>query len=523
MKPNDYHRRVLLQYGVFTALLVAFAVFYFRLAVHASTPLLDGDDAIYALMADYFSPFSASPPAITELVMRYTRFPPFYPFLLGIVGADSSHLAAMHAISVGFFLAASIVLFGWSQAVLRDKIMAGLIAVIVAALPVTIAQAFGILSENLYLLLSLAALLCLTRQTSGRWVIAGTVLIAFACLTRTIGFALLIAFLGCLTRTSFTKRVQLAAIAVIPTIIWGAWKLLRGYHGDYSDSLLDALQGSAWWDLQQWQARAPWRGFWGGWIASFDNHPSMTTLVAGSTLGILCLAGAVKRALLRQMDGAYVLLYLLIILLWPYAYEARRFLYPIMPILLVQGLLLVRELSRWRPHRLAVAYPYVCLAAAALIALPSIFLTVERFVLAQTPEERDYAVLPSWYAYENLADARTRAAEQLTLVQAWKHIKDKVEEGQCIYHVKPVSLMLYADRVSYATPLVAPGQRAELLSAATQCRYFYLAAYVYYPYRDAFYPQKYLQDLSRLVDVHYVDVPGGGRRVVGVLVETKRS
>jgi 4-amino-4-deoxy-L-arabinose transferase-like glycosyltransferase len=518
------YRRIpsLLPTAAFAGLWILMAVFYFSIAVHATTPLLDGDDAVYALMTDYFSPFSGRSSAIVELVMRHSIFPPFYPFVLGIVGADSSHLGAMHAVTVGFFLVALAMLFWWGRAELGSATLAGLAAAVFALLPVTIAQSFRILSENLYLLLSLAALCCMTRQDDRRWFGAAMVCVALACLTRTVGVALLFACLLCLRQASFVYRARLALIVALPALAWALWKALHGYHGGYDDALADGLRGGQWLDLIERQLRAPWRELWGGWTAGFDDHPTMTTLVVGSAVGTLGLAGALQRASQRKIDGIYVLLYLLIVLVWPYSYEARRFLFPIFPILLIQGLLFAGTLVRWRPHRLAVAYPYVYLAMIALIVFPAMAMTVDRYLAAQLPENRALAVLPSWYAYENLTEAKARAAEQLAFVAAWERIKDKIEDNQCAYHIKPVAFMLYADRLGYVPPWVPPDRAREFPNLAMQCRYFYVGAYVYYPYRDAFYPQKYLQDVGRVLDAQYVEV-NGARRLIGLLLDAKRS
>src|SRR5688572_488869 len=106
------HQRVLTR-GVFGIVLAGLGLFYYRLAVHAETPLLDGDDAVYAVMADYFSFFSSRSDEITELVMRYSYFPPLYPLLLGVTGADSAHLWFAHLLTVGFLIGAMALFLLW--------------------------------------------------------------------------------------------------------------------------------------------------------------------------------------------------------------------------------------------------------------------------------------------------------------------------------------------------------------------------------------------------------------------------
>ncbi|HKQ30719.1 MAG TPA: hypothetical protein VJS66_05480 [Burkholderiales bacterium] len=520
---QDYRYRSLAGVILLVTSILVFAVVYFLLAVHADIPLLDGDDAVYVLMADYFSPFSERSSAITELVMRHSRFPPFYPLVLGMLGVDSSHLAAMHAVTVAFLLGAMAMLFLWARQVSESAVWAALAAMLFGLLPVTVHQSFGILSENLYLLLSLLAIWCTVRdRRDERWLIITAIVIALACFSRSLGFALLLAWLICLRQVPLLERIRLGLIALMPTFVWNIWKLAHGYHGDYSDSLLDGLRGGMLSDLLQVHARAPWLSLWNGWITSFDADPSIVTLVVGSVVGMMCLVGTLYRATQWKVDGVYVIVYLLVILVWPYTYEARRFLYPVLPVLLVHGCLWLTALPHKRIDlRMAAAYPYVYLAIMALIAFPAVATMAERFMQSRTSGEHMYALSPSWYGYGNREEARTRAAEQMALVRAWRDLKNIVREGQCVYHVKPVALMLYADRPSYVPPLVGEENYGDLLQRASQCRYFYLGAYTYYPYLSPFYPQRYLSD-SRVVQTHYLEGPGD-RRVLGYLVEPRRD
>src|SRR6185436_4725910 len=85
---------------------LAAAGFFYFLTWLPDSPLLDGDEAVYVLMADYFSPFSHLGPDVTGLVMRHSVFPPVYPLLMGLVGATSTHIAAVRAVTTSFLLAA---------------------------------------------------------------------------------------------------------------------------------------------------------------------------------------------------------------------------------------------------------------------------------------------------------------------------------------------------------------------------------------------------------------------------------
>jgi hypothetical protein len=177
-----------------------------------------------------------------------------------------------------------------------------------------------------------------------------------------------------------------------------------------------------------------------------------------------------------------------------------------------------------RYERLSVAryFPAVFLCSIILAILPSSFVMAERFVRSQIHEDRRYAVLPGWYTYPNLEIVKTRALEQLSLVSAWRRLMEHVPPGECIYHIKPAPMMLYVDRRIYLTPISKVTRSEQYLSEATQCRYFYVGAYVYAPYREAFYPAKDIGPNARILTTDYLE-GDKERRVVGMLLEVAPS
>jgi hypothetical protein len=493
-----------------------FAVLYNVIVVSSDTPLLEGDDAVYLLMADYFSPFSQRAPAITELVMRHSQFPPFFPMVLGLAGADSAHLALAFRITVGCLLAAMLLYFHWANRLLENATLALLLMIGFGLAPITIAQSFGILSENLYLLLTLAALVCAAQARGGAWLTAAAVAIGLACATRTVGLALWLAFAGWLLLQRKREGIWLAGLAALPAVLWFAWKWHQGYYGSYVGTFLEFLG-------QQSALEAVWARWSSvpfelgrGWLASFDHRIS-PALVGGLLLGALCLAGLVQRVLSRSLDGFYVAIYLLVILFWPYPYELRRLLYPVLPILLAQGLLFALSLARRHAHsRVATVYPYVYVAIFGLTLFSSTMTFAERVHQGLLPENRSYASMAAWYVYPDQKQAAQRLKEQAALAATWREVPRYVPPEECVYHIKPASFMLYADRPAYATPFYRP-QTGDYLKQASQCRFFYLGAYLYFPYTEVFYPERHIQHAAQVVAVDSLAVPGG-HRLLGKMV-----
>ena len=78
-------------------------------------------------------------------------------------------------------------------------------------------------------------------------------------------------------------------------------------------------------------------------------------------------------------------------------------------------------------------------------------------------------------------------------------------------------LALHSGRVSYLTPYLRQGDARQFFEQASQCRYFYLGAFSYYPYNEAFYPEKYLGG-ARVVAVDRLEGMVGDP-ILGMLVE----
>lgn len=498
---------------------IVIAVFFYYLTWLPDSPLLDGDDAIYMLMADHFSPFSDRGREITSLVMRHSTFPPLYPLLLGILGGTSAQLEIAHAITTTFLLLALALYFLWMRRELGRTDLAGLLSVVFVFLPVTILQSLNLLSENLYLLLSLFVMVAAMHAKDDRWHFLAALAVGLLLLTRTIGIALAAAYAIVLFSKQRQRCIPFIAIALTPLFAWTIWKWAQGYYGSYFNTLLATWTTHPFFDVLWLQITTAIKMFWTAWVISIDESPSLVVgVVAGAVLGV-CLAGLLYRLRRLKVDALYVVFYLGIVAIWPYGYEARRFLYVVIPIMLFHGIYLIHRMAQIQKSAVVRTFvPYAFVFALALAVFPSLGLISSRFLLAQTPEYRHYANSSSWYSYEDLHRAIDHASERNQLVQAWRQISERVAPDECVYHIKPVALALYADRLSYETPYVPSGDRARFLERAPLCRYFYLGAFTYYPYNESFYPEKYLRGLVTVVTIDRLEGKPGNP-VLGMLVE----
>ena len=495
------------------------AVFYYFLTWSPELPILGGDHPVYLLMADHLSLFAGRSPEITSLVMRYALFPPLYPLVLGMFGGTSAHVEVAHAITTTMLMAALVLYFVWVRGETRSSFKAFILSSIFAFLSTTLLQSFGILSENLYLLLTLAAIWFLNKPDAPlSRLYAAAIVVGLTAVTRSIGITMVMAFAVHLFLDKKDQRIRLILASLAPFVTWNILKGLLGYKGGYLWVVADLAGTRPLRDLLLNQLSIESYALWAGWISSFDHLPSAMTYIAGSAIGAICLAGTLHRAYLKKTDGIYTILYLGVLWLWPFSPEAKRFLYAVLPILLFHGFELTnRFLQRFSSVKILT---YAYLLVIALMAVPATGSIFSRVVLAAHDENRMYANSPEWYSEWNLSEARKVIKTHKKLNQSWKRVAEVVPEKECVYHVDPPSLMLYANRRSYDPPLASTKEK--FLKMANACRYFYVGSYSRIPYRQIFYPSTYIMGEGRTVFVEHMD-DMEGKPLIGMLVEIPRK
>lgn len=507
-------------YIFYLAVFASVAAFYFFLTWSSHLPVLGGDHAVYLLMADHFSPFSIRTQELTQTVMRYAPHPPFYPLLLGLSGGTSDHLEVAHLVTAGFFIVFLLCYFVWTWGETGNHVQAFLLTLIFALLPTTLLQNLGIQSENLYMLLTLAAIWLVSRHDVDiRRLYLAAILIGLATVTRTIGVSLIAGFFIYLHLSGTNHRYRLLAVSLVPLLVWNISKAVFGYEGGYLLLFSDILSRKPLDELIWDQLGVESHALWSAWLTGFDPWPRLTTVIAGSLLLTICIVGTVRRAWRKRLDGVYVLVYLGVLLLWPFSREAGRFLYAILPLLLFHGLEQVTVMLRYGARERAVLYSYAYFPIVLFLVLAAMGTFGHRMVLAMR-ENPQYIHAQDWYTTADLNTARETIAAHQRLIRSWKRISTTIPPGDCVYHVDPASLMVHADRASYPPPLAISAR--DFREMATACRYFYLGSYVRIPYRTRFYPGDYIMDVARVIDVEYMD-EAKGRPLLGMLVKYGRQ
>ena len=306
------------------------------------------DAGAYMLLARKWSPFYD--PGIAVLnSWPVTAYPPGFPWVLALSGTSKTLYTAHFLVSI--CMLASIVLFGYLARRELGALLGGLLVLAMCLLPGVIIFSMGILSENLYLLSSLSALLLYSKIKANDHALAGwtlvlLILITLTILTRTIGVALALAVaIAPFFDQDLQKRQKMAFLGagVSSLVLWRLWGLVEPQSNGltYFDFLamstrsLDDLPSTvtAFWTVIQTNLLQI--------ITSFNHYLSLTNssvwfFLFSFALLLLCLIALGLRLSQFKADAIYLVLYLAVLAIWPYPKEMTRFLHPIMFLLILQ-------------------------------------------------------------------------------------------------------------------------------------------------------------------------------------------
>jgi len=275
----------------------------------------------------------------------HTKYPPFYPAILAAAMLFGAQAWFTFKLLSALFVTAAVVLsFGW----IRDRHGTGLatgVALVLAFSPAFLWSASWILSDPLFLALTLACLWAFHRSDGGndpwRWVMAGSLAAILATFTRTAGLPLVLAVGGALVVGRRWRALGGFTVAlVIPSLAW--WLRARATG--------DAQYVSEFWMIDPYQPDLGRAGIGDLFTRVVDNlqgyvftHiPAGLTPWSGSALGVLGLVvmvAAVVGWTLRVRKAVTVAelftpLYFGLILAWPAVWSGDRFALPLYPLVL---------------------------------------------------------------------------------------------------------------------------------------------------------------------------------------------
>lgn len=458
-----------------------------------------GDNAYYLLTAQHFSPYSAHS-EVAEYFATRNHYPPFYPLVLALFGGGES-ITAAHILTTTFILLSFVVFMFWLRLEGTGYWQAFAAALILALLPGSYFHALPILSESLYLLITLlaAALVGVSeKRLNVKYLWLAALAIGLASITRGVGLAAVLAYVLYLSVSKLPGRWITVLPAILPFV---AWKLFGyGASRSYFDYLLIEYGADPFATLFS-NMQSHGVSIFYGWVSNFYAVGEHLVLVL-AFIGMLCLLGLLYRVYLKKYDALYTLIYLSIVWIWPFSDEAKRLVFVVVPFLLYNGIFLLGSVMR-----LAFVRRYKNLLQAAsvvamlTIVLPDLVFTYKRFAEPIPEALGDYRRLNNWYLYDKRAAFR-EIVLYAELTKDMKSLARGVPAGECIYSIKPSVTGIYANRISMPPPGSALTQEAFAQEMDDgPCRYIYMLPFTGYNVKTRFYPLERAEGNMDVVNV----------------------
>lgn len=485
------------------------------------------DDSVsYVVMAQVLSPWRDASEAVASAFAREAFYPPLFPLLLGLVGAGHDLLVAhvVTALVLGASLVPAYLLAGrW----LGHKGPAAAVAGALVLLPAFWIAARGILSEPLFCLVLLALFLALEERGAPRsmWLIAG--LMCALVLTRTAGIGMLAGYVAwvLLAGRRAAGPLRLLAPVAAAGLAYAAWIALRPdqtadvnaglaaswLHGVFSSpSPVGAVADSI--ARQAGALKDAWVGaillFW------VEGQPARP-LIAGA-LGVLAIAGLVLRLLAGRPDPWMVLAYLGVHLAWPLYDQMTRFLFPVIPVLVLYAAVALAWALR------ATSRPCVNAAAILAFAIASLAGPGLAFMWQRAQWPGPQALIVDWYRVPDLDAAQRRADVHLGLAADMERLAALTRPGDSIMWVAPSYIALLAGRQGVQAPHHAqPGPYRDAVMAV---RPDFVLLTQFHP-RDTIRDQSYRTGVAALAgagEVVYARRDAEGR-AVSILLKLQGS
>ena len=475
-------------------LTIAFAFLCVRFVWQASLGTFADDSVSYLVAAQVMSPWQHASSPVLEAFHREAAYPPLYPLLLALSGTAANFLLA-HALS-GLLVAAWLpTVYLLAVRWLQSRWMAAFVTLATALLPALWINAKGILSEPLYGLLLLGLLYFLEAGPRGRrGTVIAAALLSGLVLTRSAGLALVLAYFlwAWIARAVLpAERFRTALPAAIAVLAYAAWVGIRpGESSDTNAAVLAqggrSLVGSP--DAVHWLAASLLRQLNAtaeGWIGSLMVYwvPGRPVpVVLAGLLGALALAGCMLRIYERKVDGWITAGYLLTFLAWPFYDQMGRFLFPILPVLLVYMF--------YAACRIGVKLDRPARVFAGLVAL--VLFSLEgpalAFVYQRARTGGESAGIVDWYRTPGIDQARARARVHLDLFADMADINRLTPPGAQVMWVSPGYIALLAERRGLKSPdpeLPAAEYRQAVASSGAQ-----------YLFLSEFHPRDTLRDAA---------------------------
>jgi hypothetical protein len=411
--------------------------------------ITSSDSADYLFFADFYRGQFYTDVRPQDLAFYWaTRFPPLFPLVLAAFGGGTHDLQYTQGIACGITLGMFAILWWWVRRETGSAFAAATILLLVVLSPGLFMLNLNPMSESLAMGMTWLAFLFAQRapERPERFLLVA-LLGGLSALARSINIALVLAIPIWLLLQRATPRRWLActATALAPFLLWLVYRRMLPRAAAYTDGIdlafvVNELGG--WPDLL-WVH--PWR-LVTAFAKNFDTRPDAWSIALASILLIAAAVGWWRRARARRLDAAFLLVYVGVILVWPYPREAMRFLTFVMPLMLFHAWVGIDwAIARSRSSRPA---PQLASAGLAMLVLLASAGTIAHFFHLAThivdPELRGEQREQTYFFASDRTTAEAAARGLATLRIAAREATRLVPEGECVYAVMPYLLERHA-------------------------------------------------------------------------------
>jgi hypothetical protein len=427
------------------------------------------DDAIYLLMADYFSGAYPNDPML-EYLSSVSHLPPFYSMVLAALGAGSVEMDVAHFVQTLIMLAGMIAWALFAQRLTHHHLTAVLVFMALTALPSTVLLSTEIRSEFLFLLLiGVAANLALSAARDPKyWVIAALV-VGLAAITRGFGVIAVLALCGLVAMRARAQLLVVITLSFAPMLSVHWLELGGGI--DYVDIFRSRVPSFAALVRTVGENLSAFVGATRGLLWRYPDGFSDALCVF---LLVLSSSTWLSRLKALEFDAVYLLGYLALLFMWPFPEVIGRLAYPLTPLLVIYSALAFRACCAHLWPRFARHTAALLAALILVVALgQSVPLAARYMDKSLTPELANWRATRYWLAAPSVAGGLADLRHKQAMLSLLQETGQLVPASACIYALNPQAVMFYARRASWPAPTDAtrpdqPGCRFHIVLSDRQ-------------------------------------------------------
>lgn len=417
------------------------------------------DDTWYLLMAEWLS----GRPDFQNLawtMLKMRQYPPLFSFALSLSGATFQEQQVAFIVNALFLGLGSGVAMLWFTREGFSTTTTALAGAFLMFNPVALHWLPTLFSEHLFILLTTLALALASvkRDSILLWLAVG-IITGLSVATRSAGWALGPALLASLV----LQRRFVPALFFVFGLAMGGSTIpfftvglppVRSYFSEFLVNL-----GTIGWEYMAQQVKAlvaGWLSLWGSRIGAL-----MAAMVV--------LPGLLIRLRKNRADAWYVVIYLGMLIAWPFPDHAARFLWPLLPALLVAG---NSTAMRLKGVRFAPMMASVVMGIILIASLPGgLVKSLDRLWNPPGSELSELSRMREWTRSSDRQTGAEILQARRQFLEDMERISRKEPGDYCIYSELPALVTAQTQRVALVTPWKTLD---DLHFPEIQCRFYYM-------------------------------------------------